>query len=239
RRARAPGWRQGVVALGAAAAPPGPAPDPAQGWAASAAPPRSGIRAPGRAPGRREGPGQPASARHAAPAYAATGYGPTPGDAYPADRPAYGSSSNGHGGGHGSASTRPGSWEQQFGPPPQPATAPTSPAPPKAYDADTLSFSTDPLTAPLDTSASSTKSDRDDRSGDSTDDDLLIFSQANSAWFTASDGESKIDWDHLSSDEGWRAAEQVAEPTVGPETPAGLPRRVPLANLVPGSVTIG
>src|SRR5690606_1118259 len=65
------------------------------------------------------------------------------------------------------------------------------------------------------------------------------FSQANSAWFTASDGESKIDWDHLSSDEGWRAAEQVAEPTVGPETPAGLPRRVPLANLVPGSVTIG
>jgi len=38
------------------------------------------------------------------------------------------------------------------------------------------------------------------------------------------------------SDEGWRAAEAVAEPAAGEKTQAGLPRRVPRANLVPGSV---
>ena len=38
------------------------------------------------------------------------------------------------------------------------------------------------------------------------------------------------------SDEGWRAAEAVAEPAAGETTQAGLPRRVPRANLVPGSV---
>ena len=38
------------------------------------------------------------------------------------------------------------------------------------------------------------------------------------------------------SDEGWRAAQAVAEPTAGETTQAGLPRRVPRANLVPGSV---
>lgn len=167
----------------------------------------------------------------------ANGHGPGYGPSANGHGPGYGSSPNGHDNGHG-ASSQPGGWEQRFGPPPQP-TAPTSP--PQAqqtYDPETLSFSADPLTAPLDTSASSGKGDREGRSGDSTDDDLLIFSQTNSAWFTASDGDRKPNWDHLLSDEGWRAAEQVAEPTVGPETPAGLPRRVPMANLVPGSVTI-
>jgi hypothetical protein len=38
------------------------------------------------------------------------------------------------------------------------------------------------------------------------------------------------------ADEGWRAAETVAAPTTGTTTTAGLPRRVPRANLVPGSV---
>jgi signal transduction histidine kinase/outer membrane murein-binding lipoprotein Lpp len=41
------------------------------------------------------------------------------------------------------------------------------------------------------------------------------------------------------SDEGWRAAEAVAEPAAGETTQAGLPRRVPRANLVPGSVGNG
>jgi signal transduction histidine kinase len=36
-------------------------------------------------------------------------------------------------------------------------------------------------------------------------------------------------------DDGWRAAEVVLEPAVGGLTPAGLPRRTPKANLVPGS----
>jgi hypothetical protein len=38
------------------------------------------------------------------------------------------------------------------------------------------------------------------------------------------------------ADEGWRAAEVAASPAAGEKTQAGLPRRVPRANLVPGSV---
>ncbi len=38
------------------------------------------------------------------------------------------------------------------------------------------------------------------------------------------------------ADEGWRAAAVVASPTAGDTTQAGLPKRVPRANLVPGSV---
>jgi signal transduction histidine kinase len=41
------------------------------------------------------------------------------------------------------------------------------------------------------------------------------------------------------ADEGWRAAEVVAAPAAGETTQAGLPRRVPRANLVPGSVGSG
>jgi hypothetical protein len=38
------------------------------------------------------------------------------------------------------------------------------------------------------------------------------------------------------ADEGWRAAQVVASPTADETTTAGLPKRVPRANLVPGSV---
>jgi signal transduction histidine kinase len=38
------------------------------------------------------------------------------------------------------------------------------------------------------------------------------------------------------ADEGWRAAQAAASPAAGDKTQAGLPRRVPRANLVPGSV---
>jgi hypothetical protein len=41
------------------------------------------------------------------------------------------------------------------------------------------------------------------------------------------------------ADEGWRAAEALAAPAAGERTQAGLPRRVPRANLVPGSVGSG
>jgi signal transduction histidine kinase len=41
------------------------------------------------------------------------------------------------------------------------------------------------------------------------------------------------------ADEGWRAAQVVASPAAGETTHAGLPRRVPRANLVPGSVGSG
>ena len=38
------------------------------------------------------------------------------------------------------------------------------------------------------------------------------------------------------ADEGWRAAQTVESPAAGSPTEAGLPRRLPNANLVPGSV---
>jgi hypothetical protein len=41
------------------------------------------------------------------------------------------------------------------------------------------------------------------------------------------------------ADEGWKAAQAVASPEAGETTGAGLPRRVPRANLVPGSVASG
>ena len=43
-------------------------------------------------------------------------------------------------------------------------------------------------------------------------------------------------WKTSPADEGWRAAQVVASPAAGESTQAGLPRRVPRANLVPGSV---
>lgn len=71
---------------------------------------------------------------------------------------------------------------------------------------------------------------------DEGDQDLLIFAEMKSAWFIGhnEDGPEKVSW-ATSADAGWRAAEQAAEPTVGDETRAGLPKRVPQANLVPGS----
>lgn len=70
---------------------------------------------------------------------------------------------------------------------------------------------------------------------DEGDGDLLIFAQAKSAWFVGhTEEESDLDWS-TTADTGWQAAEQAARPAVGAETNAGLPKRVPQANLVPGS----
>jgi len=70
---------------------------------------------------------------------------------------------------------------------------------------------------------------------DGGDDGLLIFAQARSAWFTGHlDDPTELNWSNP-ADDGWRAAERVASPILGEETTAGLPRRVPQANLVPGS----
>ena len=77
---------------------------------------------------------------------------------------------------------------------------------------------------------------------------LPIFDTLESDWFrrsgtthaggqtkTATPAADQASW-HSPADEGWRAAETVAAPTTGATTSAGLPRRVPRANLVPGSV---
>jgi hypothetical protein len=171
--------------------------------------------------------------RAAAAAFAAAGYGhPRAAETAPSGYRA----PNGH---PDPSPGRGGGWEQQFGPAPQAAgTAPASPAS-HSYGPDTLSFSTDPLTAPLSATAPTPATGGAGREGADgpADDDLLIFSEANSVWFTNADDDTEITWMNLSSDDGWRAAGHVADPTVGPETTAGLPRRVPQANLVPGSVT--
>ncbi|MFI7697508.1 nitrate- and nitrite sensing domain-containing protein [Nonomuraea sp. NPDC049480] len=62
------------------------------------------------------------------------------------------------------------------------------------------------------------------------DDYLPIFAAVESAWF----GRDKS-WNSTKADEGWNAAEAVVEPVRGESTAAGLPKRVPKANLVPGS----
>jgi hypothetical protein len=67
------------------------------------------------------------------------------------------------------------------------------------------------------------------------DGDLLIFAAARSAWFTGNgDASDDLDWTNP-NDTGWRAAEKAATPSFATETSAGLPKRVPQANLVPGS----
>ena len=41
---------------------------------------------------------------------------------------------------------------------------------------------------------------------------------------------------HTAADDGWSAAKQAADPQADGTTSAGLPRRVPMAQLVPGGV---
>ncbi|GLY95601.1 transposase [Actinoplanes sp. NBRC 103695] len=71
---------------------------------------------------------------------------------------------------------------------------------------------------------------------DEGDGDLLIFAAARSAWFTGHDEDTadNLDWTNP-NDTGWKAAAKAATPAVASQTSAGLPKRVPQANLVPGS----
>ena len=72
---------------------------------------------------------------------------------------------------------------------------------------------------------------------------LPIFEAVESDWFRH--GRSALGWSGEAeqpteswaspADEGWRAAEIVPAPSSAGLTPAGLPKRVPQANLVPGS----
>jgi signal transduction histidine kinase len=76
---------------------------------------------------------------------------------------------------------------------------------------------------------------------------LPIFEAVESDWFrrgrqavgrpsAPADSEPGNGW-ASPGDEGWRAAEVVSAPSSGGVTPAGLPKRVPQANLVPGAAT--
>ncbi|WP_045740202.1 hypothetical protein [Actinoplanes rectilineatus] len=75
-------------------------------------------------------------------------------------------------------------------------------------------------------------------SSDTGDEGLLIFAAARSAWFTGGTEEPEgVEWSNP-NDSAWRAAEKAATPAVAAETNAGLPKRVPQANLVPGSTAL-
>ena len=74
---------------------------------------------------------------------------------------------------------------------------------------------------------------------------LPVFEAVESDWFrrvhkrfglSASAAEANDGW-ASPADDGWRAAETVASPSSSGVTEAGLPKRVPQANLVPGTVT--
>jgi signal transduction histidine kinase len=73
---------------------------------------------------------------------------------------------------------------------------------------------------------------------------LPVFEAVESDWFrrvhkrfglSATTAEPNGDW-ASPADDGWRAAETVASPSSSGVTEAGLPKRIPQANLVPGAV---
>jgi hypothetical protein len=73
---------------------------------------------------------------------------------------------------------------------------------------------------------------------------LPIYEAVESSWFTAAGrapesahtaAKAGGQWSSP-ADEGWRAAQTVEAPAAGSPTQAGLPRRLPNANLVPGTV---
>ncbi len=73
---------------------------------------------------------------------------------------------------------------------------------------------------------------------------LPIFEAVESDWFRRGrpavsrptlEPEPSNGWATSPADEGWRAAEAVSAPSSGGVTSAGLPKRVPQANLVPGA----
>jgi hypothetical protein len=76
---------------------------------------------------------------------------------------------------------------------------------------------------------------------------LPIFDSLESDWFrrsgtSAESGGAAAPTDgswNSPADEGWRAAQVAAAPNAEENTTAGLPKRVPRANLVPGSVGSG
>ncbi len=70
-------------------------------------------------------------------------------------------------------------------------------------------------------------------SGDAGDADASWPSQPG----TAEMPEPEVTWAASAADQGWEAAAAVSSPSTGGTTSAGLPKRVPQANLVPGTAS--
>ncbi|WP_187414385.1 nitrate- and nitrite sensing domain-containing protein [Nonomuraea sp. PA05] len=104
----------------------------------------------------------------------------------------------------------PGGWSQDTNPPQRPGFD---------YPDSESATGTDPMPAAPPASAG--------------DDYLPIFAAVESAWFGRDTNGAS--WGSSKADAGWSAAEAVVEPVRDGATAAGLPKRVPKANLVPGS----
>ncbi|MFC4592179.1 sensor histidine kinase [Sphaerisporangium corydalis] len=99
---------------------------------------------------------------------------------------------------------------------------------PRRYESSDL----DAVTGPLPAVRSSPMEQEDEF--------LPIFAAVESAWFRRADREADKEkaapgWQEIPADAGWQAAAVVAEPVRDGTTAAGLPKRVPKANLVPGT----
>jgi signal transduction histidine kinase len=123
------------------------------------------------------------------------------------------------------------------GPPPAPAGPPASPEPvPRAARA-TAGLQQEAASADSAVVVSAAVNPAEERR-------LPIYEAVESSWFTAAHrapGPARTavnaggQWSSP-ADEGWRAAQTVEAPAAGSPTKAGLPRRLPKANLIPGAV---
>ncbi|WP_431929961.1 nitrate- and nitrite sensing domain-containing protein [Nonomuraea jabiensis] len=66
------------------------------------------------------------------------------------------------------------------------------------------------------------------------DEDLPIYREVSSRWFLRGDA-GTARWGSAPADAGWSAAEAVVQPVHASATVSGLPKRMPKANLVPGT----
>jgi signal transduction histidine kinase len=132
-----------------------------------------------------------------------------------------------------------GGWIALSGAPPTP---PSAAAPPPPAEAQAPPAAAPP---PAETQAPETAVPDPHGTGASQDQRLPIYDLVESDWFrrsgkTFTNGARSAPapspaWTSP-ADEGWRAARAVTSPAAGTRTRAGLPKRVPNANLVPGSV---
>ncbi|WP_245657860.1 sensor histidine kinase [Herbidospora mongoliensis] len=128
----------------------------------------------------------------------------------------------------------PGAQPTMFGPPPpMPQQQSGGPLPRRRFDSalgglSGLSERDADVTGPL-------PAVREPSGPDRPEEFLPIFASVESAWFKKPEDETKVEetWKETAADTAWGVAAQ--QPQYEASTSAGLPKRVPKANLVPGS----
>ncbi|WP_245674799.1 nitrate- and nitrite sensing domain-containing protein [Herbidospora cretacea] len=120
-----------------------------------------------------------------------------------------------------------------FGPPPPMQQQPGGPLPRRRFDSalgglSGLSERDADVTGPL-------PAVREPAGQDRPEEFLPIFASVESAWFKKPEDDTKVEevWKESKADSAWGVAAQ--QPQFEASTSAGLPKRVPKANLVPGS----